>query len=170
MRKLLLFLIIGTFWLIVGSTVCSAEEANLDSITVNVDFQDTDLRRALLFISVDTGLSIIPDADVMGTVTARFIDQPVLEVLERILEVNDCEYKLVDNIIQVIRIPVVSKILPLKFALAFEVAASVESLVLLSPKGTLEVDEEANSLLISDKRPYLEEIVSFIQELDVPEK
>ncbi|MEE9191438.1 MAG: secretin N-terminal domain-containing protein [Candidatus Aerophobetes bacterium] len=170
MRKLLLFLIIGTFWLIVGSTVCSAEEANLDSITVNVDFQDTDLRRALLFISVDTGLSIIPDADVTGTVTARFIDQPVLEVLERILEVNDCEYKLVGNIIQVIRIPVVSKILPLKFALAFEVAASVESLVLLSPKGTLEVDEEANSLLISDKRPYLEEIVSFIQELDVPEK
>ena len=78
MRKLLLFLIIGTFWLIVGSTVCSAEEANLDSITVNVDFQDTDLRRALLFISVDTGLSIIPDADVTGTVTARFIDQPVL--------------------------------------------------------------------------------------------
>ena len=75
-----------------------------------------------------------------------------------------------DNIIQVIRIPVVSKILPLEFALAFEVAASVESLVLLSPKGTLEVDEEANSLLISDKRPYLEEIVSFIQELDVPEK
>jgi len=169
-RKLLLFLIIGTFWLIVGSTVCSAEEANLDSITVNVDFQDTDLRRALLFISVDTGLSIIPDADVTGTVTARFIDQPVLEVLERILEVNDCEYKLVDNIIQVIRIPVVSKILSLKFALAFEVAASVESLVLLSPEGTLEVDEEANSLLISDKRPYLEEIVSFIQELDVPEK
>jgi len=169
-RKLLLFLIIGTFWLTVGSTVSSAEEANLDSITVNVDFQDTDLRRALLFISVDTGLSIIPDADVTGTVTARFIDQPVLEVLERILEVNDCEYKLVGNIIQVIRIPVVSKILPLKFALAFEVAASVESLVLLSPKGTLEVDEEANSLLISDKRPYLEEIVSFIQELDVPEK
>ena len=170
MRKLLLFLIIGTFWLIVGSTVSSAEEASLESITVNVDFQDTDLRRALLFISVDTGLSIIPDDDVMGTVTARFVDQPVLEVLERILEVNDCEYKLVGNIIQVIRIPVVSKILPLKFALAFEVAAAVESLVLLSPKGALQVDEEANSLLISDKRPYMEEIVGFIQELDVPEK
>ena len=171
MRKVLLYLLVGTFWLGVGLTPCSAEEGTLDSINVSVDFKsDTDLKYALQIISVLTGLSIIPDDDVTGKVTARFIDQPVSKVLERILEVNDCEYKLVDDIIRVVRIPVISKVFPLKFALALEIGESLESLLLLSPEGSIQVDEEVNSLLVSDKRPYLEEIARFIQELDSAEK
>ncbi len=171
MRKVLLYLLVGTFWLGVGLTPCSAEEGTLNSIKVpRVDFQDTDLREALQILSVYTGVSIISDNDVTGKVTARFINQPLLDVLERILEVNDCEYKLVDNVIMVTRITVMSRIFPLKFALASEIGASLESLLLLSPEGSIQVDEEVNSLLVSDKRPYLEEIARFIQELDRAEK
>ena len=171
MRKVLLYLLVGTFWLGVGLTPCSAEEGTLNSIKVpRVDFQDTDLREALQILSVYTGVSIISDNDVTGKVTARFIDQLLLDVLERILEVNDCEYKLVDNVILVTRISVMSRIFPLKFALALEIGESLESLLLLSPEGSIQVDEEVNSLLVSDKRPYLEEIARFIQELDRAEK
>ncbi|MBA7642914.1 Type 3 secretion system secretin [subsurface metagenome] len=171
MRKVLLYLLVGTFWLGVGLTPCSAEEGTLNSIKVpRVDFQDTDLREALQILSVYTGVSIISDNDVTGKVTARFIDQPLLDVLERILEVNDCEYKLVDNVIMVTRISVMSRIFPLKFALASEIGESLESLLLLSPEGSIQVDEEVNSLVVSDKRPYLEEIARFIQELDSAEK
>lgn len=170
MIKALLYLLVGALWLGVGLTLCSAEEGALDSINVSVDFTNTDLRYVLQIISVRTGLSIIPDNDVTGKVTARFIDKPVLEVLKRILEVNDCEYTLVDDIIRVIRIPVISRIFPLKFALASEIASSLESLLLLSPEGTLQVDEERNELVIMDASHYLEKVGDLLKALDTPEK
>ncbi len=169
MRKLLLFLLMGAFGLIMGLTLCSAEEATLDSIKVSVDFKsDTDLKYALQIISVLTGLSIIPDDDVTGKVTARFIDQPVSKVLERILEVNDCEYKLVDDIIRVVRIPVISKIFPLKFALASDMGKVIK--IYLSPEGILEVDEERNELTVTDASYYLEKVGALLANLDSPEK
>ena len=169
MRKLLLFLLMGAFGLIMGLTLCSAEEVTLDSIKVSVDFKsDTDLKYALHIISVLTGLSIIPDDDVTGKVTARFIDQPVSKVLERILEVNDCEYKLVDDIIRVVRIPVISKIFPLKFALASDMGKIIRNY--LSPEGILEVDEERNELTVTDASYYLEKVGALLANLDSPEK
>jgi hypothetical protein len=173
MRKVLLFLIIVVFclggtWLVPGS----AQESDLESIVVpGLDLPGVDLPDALQLLSVYTGVSIIWDTDVTGKVNVRFpADTPLLKVLELILGPNDCEYKLVDDIIKVIRIPIISEAFALEFALASEVRDSVNSLLLLSPEGSIQVDEEANSLLIRDKRPYMEEIASFIQELDTAEK
>jgi len=169
MRKVLLYLLVGTFWLSVGLTLCSAEENTLDSIKVpRIDFQDTDLREALQILSVYTGVSIISDNDVTGKVTARLIDQPLLEVLNRILEVNDCEYQLVDSVIMVTRIPVMSRIFPLKFALASDMEKVIKGY--LSPEGTLEVNEEKNELAIMDTSYYLEKVGSILADLDSPEK
>jgi len=167
MRKVMLFLVVGALCFGLGLTPGSSQEDILDSL-VNFDVKDMPLKYFLGHLSFLTGVSIIPDNDVTGKVTARFINQPLREVLNRILEINDCEYKLVDDIIRVIRIPVISRIFPLKFALASDMEKIIKTY--LSPEGTIQVNEERNELIIIDTSYYLEKVENLLAALDSQEK
>jgi len=83
-----------------------------------------------------------------------------------ILEINECQYEILDDIIKVIKIPILTRSFPLKFALASEVAELVKTH--LSPEGSLKINEGTNTLVISDKGTNLEEIEKTIQEIDSP--
>lgn len=169
MRRLVNFLVLLGLGvgLIILSPFCYAQNtASLDSKPISIDFPEADLKDVIGILSVMTGLNIVVDNDVEGIVTARFKNVPVLQVLQTILELNDCQYEVLDDIIKVTKIPILTRSFSLKFALASEEAELVKTH--LSPEGSLKINEGTNTLVISDKGTILEEIEEAIQERDSP--
>ncbi|TKJ45838.1 hypothetical protein CEE35_02060 [Candidatus Aerophobetes bacterium Ae_b3b] len=169
MRKLLLVLVLLGFLggLINAALLGHAEGIPYDSISISIDFKDIDLNDLLDILSAKTGLNIIVTPEVQGRVPiARFENVPVLKALEIILEPYDYEYEIVDNIIRVSPIPLLSQSFTLKSALASEIESSLKPL--LSEVGKIELNQETNSLLITDKPKRMEEIAVSILKLDEP--
>jgi len=169
MRRLVNFLVLLGLGvgLIILSPFCYAQNtASFDSKLISVDFKEADLKDVIGILSVITGLNIALDDDVEGEITARFENIPVLQALQMILEINDCQYEILDDIIKVTKIPILSQSFTLKYALASEVAELIKPL--LSSEGSLKVSEATNTLIISDKGINLEKIEEAIQEIDSP--
>ncbi len=169
MRKLLLVLVLLGFLggLIDAALLGHAEEIPSDSISISIDFKDIDLNDLLDILSAKTGLNIIVTPEVQGRVpVARFENVPVLKVLEIILEPYDYEYQIMDNIIRVSPIPLLSQNFTLKSALASEIESSLKPL--LSEVGKMELNQETNSLLITDKPKRMKEIAAALLKLDEP--
>ena len=145
---------------------CAQTTVFSDSKLISVDFKEADLKDVIGILSVMTGLNIVVDDDVEGEITARFEDVPVLQAFQMILEINECQYEILDDIIKVTKIPILTRSFPLEFALASEVAELVKTH--LSPEGSLKINEETNILIISDKGTNLKEIEETIQEIDSP--
>lgn len=153
---------------LVVSLPSRAEIPSLGEKLVSMDFRDTDLKDAIGMLSVMTGWNMIVDKDVQGKVNVRFEDVPALQVLSEILEINECQYESEDNIIKVSRIPIITQSLPLRYALVSSVVLYLDAL--LSSEGSFQLDEAANTIVLSDKKKNLAKIVAFIRDLDTPEK
>ena len=103
--KVLAVIFLGVGILIYGSGIIYAKSTSA-SESIRVDFKDTDLKEALRVISRITKLDIIIEPNVEGQVTARFVEKPVpvKDLLQMILDANDCQYEIVDNLIKVSKI------------------------------------------------------------------
>lgn len=167
MRRLVNFLVLLGVGLGLITSISYAQTTVFsDSKLISVDFKEADLKDVIGILSVMTGLNIVVDDDVEGRVTVRFKNVPVLQALQSVLEINDCQYEVLDDIIKVTKIPILTRSFSLKFALASEEAELVKTL--LSPEGSLKINESTNALVITDKKINLEEIEKTIQERDSP--
>ncbi|MFQ5835159.1 MAG: secretin N-terminal domain-containing protein [bacterium] len=169
MRKLLWVLVLlGLFGVLINMALLGyAEDIPSDSRPISIDFKDIDLKDLLDILSAVTGLNIIATPEVQGTVpVARFENVPVLKALKIILEPYDYEYEIVDNIIRVSPIPLLSRSFTLKSALVAEVVSSLKPI--LSEVGKIELNQETNTLFITDKKKRMEEIAKTILKLDEP--
>ena len=166
MRRLISFLVLLGLGVGLITSISCAQTETFDSELISLDLKEMDLRDTVIFLSEMTGLNIALDDDVEGKVTARFENVPVLQVLQTILEMNECRYEVLDDIIKVTKIPMLTQSFSLKYALASEVAEVIE--VLLSSEGDLKINEPTNALIISDKKMNLEKIAQTIQEVDSP--
>ncbi|MEA1965367.1 MAG: secretin N-terminal domain-containing protein, partial [Candidatus Aerophobetes bacterium] len=136
---------------------------------ISLDFSNTDLRDVLHTISLKTGLNIIIGPQVEGKVTASFPrPTPVLKALQIILKLNGCEYRREDDVIKVtkVRISLLTRSFQIKYALGTELVSSIKPL--LSDKGTLNLDEETNTLIVTDTQKNLTGIKDAILKLDEP--
>ncbi|MEA1965295.1 MAG: hypothetical protein U9O41_09290, partial [Candidatus Aerophobetes bacterium] len=136
-----------------------------------VNFKEEDLRDALDAISLKTGLNIIIGPRVEGKVTASFPrPTPVLKALQIILEGSGCEYRREDDVIKVAKagvpLPILTRSFQIKYALGTELVSSIKPL--LSDKGTLKVNEQANTLIVTDAQKNLTGIKDAILKLDEP--
>jgi type II secretory pathway component HofQ len=68
---------------------------------ISLDVKDADLRDILHTFSELTGLNIVVDPDVRGSVTVRLRDVPWDQALDLILRTNGCGYVLEGNILRV---------------------------------------------------------------------
>ena len=169
------YLILITFLVLAGlagglvvSLPCRAEIPSLGEKPVTMDFRDTDLKDAIGTLSVMTGWNIVVDKDVEGKVNVRFESVPALQILNEILEINECQYEIEDNIIKVSRMPIITQSLPLEYALVSSVAPYLDALI--SSEGSLQLDEATNTIVVSDKEAKIEEIAAFLQQIDTPAK
>jgi len=153
---------------------------------VTIDMQRASIHTVLRSLSEVSGKDIIASGDVDGKVTVRMRDVPWRDALALILRAHDLGYKEEeDGVIRVgslerLRkedlereaaerekeglLPLVTKIVPLKFANAKELSMSLDET--LTGRGRLEVDERTNSLLITDIETEADKIAAMAGELD----
>ena len=160
-----------------------------DKLTLN--FQNISTREALSVIADFTGLNMVISDTVSGNLTLRLKDVPWDQALDIILQSRGLDMRKNGNVIQVApREEIASReklelsarqdigeLEPVRtesFQLSYAKAADMATLLknkdsgLLSKRGTTVSDLRTNTLFVQDTPTRLEEVRSFIKQLDVP--
>jgi type IV pilus assembly protein PilQ len=172
-------------------SAASHEEIRYTGEKLSLNFQDIAVRAVLQLLAEFTGINIVASNSVTGNITLRLNDVPWDEALAIILktqglakrdvgnilmiapkeevlarEKEDLEAKKAVNALEPLRIELVQ----LNYATAEEAANLLKSnsVSLLSPRGSVSVDERTNTLLVQDTISQLTDMRKLLTELDVP--
>jgi type IV pilus assembly protein PilQ len=149
------------------------------------DFKDIDIKDLFRFIADISGLNVILDPAVKGSVTLKLTEVPWDQALDLITKNQGLGYTIEGNVIriapvqkiadeerkraeaerqQMLSAPLVTKIKSLSYAKAQEVDRVVKRL--LTPKGTSIIDNRTNTLIITDINTNIDAIINLIDTLD----
>lgn len=149
------------------------------------DFKDIDIKDLFRFIADISGLNVILDPGVRGSVTLKLTDVPWDQALDLITKNQGLGYTIEGNVIriaplakiaqeekaqaealkqQMLSAPIVTKIKPLSYARAQDVDRVVKRL--LTPKGSSIVDPRTNTIIITEINTNIDDIVNLIDTLD----
>lgn len=168
----------------VASTGSTTQDASY-SRTMSINMQNADIRTILRAIADFSGRNIIASPLVVGQVTVALTDVPWIEALGVILRANGFGYKDESGIIRVDTAEnlrneeleaksaakkaddleaLVTQVVPIDFANAEEIKTSVESM--LTNRGSVEVDDRTNSLIVTDIPGSVQDLAVLARELD----
>jgi type IV pilus assembly protein PilQ len=156
---------------------------------VSLDFQGVDLRAVLRSFAEISGLNMVIDPDVQGTVDIVLTDVPWDQALDVILRGNQLDYQVDGTIVRIARIETLKKEQDSKQALAkaeadagtLEVrthtlsyarasaAAPLIKRAALSARGDIQTDDRTNTLIMTDLPEKLDTAAKLIATLDRPE-
>jgi type IV pilus assembly protein PilQ len=156
---------------------------------VSLDFQGVDLRAVLRSFAEISGLNMVIDPDVQGTVDIVLTDVPWDQALDVILRGNQLDYQVDGTIVRIARIDTLKKEQDSKQALAkaeadagtlevrthtlsYAKAATTAPLIrsaALSPRGDIQTDDRTNTLIMTDLPEKLDTAIKLIATLDRPE-
>jgi type IV pilus assembly protein PilQ len=156
---------------------------------VSLDFQGADLRSVLRLIAEVSGLNLVIDPTVQGTVDVALRDVPWDQALDHILRSNKLGYVVDGTIVRVAPLQVLAEEETARRKLTDEQALSGELKVVtktlnyaqaidlepllkgnaLSNRGTTAVDKRTNTIVINDLAPYLAKAEALLASLDLPE-
>ena len=149
------------------------------------DFKDIDIKDLFRFIADISGLNVILDPGVKGSVTLKLTEVPWDQALDLICKNQGLGYQVDGNVIriaplrtiaaeeqarqnaerqQILSAPLVTKVKPLSYAKAIEIDKVVRRL--LTPKGTSILDARTNKLIITDIDKNIDSIINLIDTLD----
>jgi type IV pilus assembly protein PilQ len=156
---------------------------------ISLDFQGADLRAVLRTFAEISGLNIVIDPAVQGSVDVALRDVPWDQALDIILRANKLGYLVDGTIVRVAPLSVLAdeekqrrtlseqqalagELRVMTRTLSYATADQVRPLLLksaLTQRGTIEVDARTNTLIISDLQSALEKAASLIETLDQPQ-
>ena len=156
---------------------------------VSLDFQGADLRAVLRTFSEISGLNLVIDPTIQGTVDVALRDVPWDQALDIILRANKLGYVVDGTIVRVAPLTVLAdeesqrRKLSDEQALAGELRVLTRSLsyaraedlrtlltqTVLSQRGSIQFDQRTNTLIINDLSDRLERANGLIATLDRPE-
>jgi type IV pilus assembly protein PilQ len=156
---------------------------------VSLDFQGADLRSVLRTFSEISGLNLVIDPTVQGTVDVALRDVAWDQALDHILRSNKLGYVVDGTIVRVAPLQVLAEEETARRKLTDEQALSGELKVMtktlsyaqatdlepllkgnaLSNRGTTAVDKRTNTIVINDLAPYLAKAEALLVTLDQPE-
>lgn len=152
---------------------------------VTFNFKNADLENILLFFAKISGLSIVIDPGVSGTITARLYDIPWDQALEYFLKVNGLDMQVDGNLLRIGTIAKLSneakalrqlresremegkldiKTRPLSFAAATQLAPLLKKQ--LTARGDIQIDARSNTLIISEVAENFPILDKLIETLD----
>ncbi len=168
----------------------ATQERQFTGEPITMTLKDADIKDVLRTFAGLTNLNIVVDPGVSGSVTVELHDVPWDQALDLILRINGLDYVLENN---VLRVAPISKLAsekraaaayakeqeaakPLKVVLkpiSYAQASEIMSLLkgdsqLLSERGTIQVDERTNTLIIRDVIDRVDGILRLIDSLDKP--
>ena len=156
---------------------------------ISLDFQGADLRAVLRTFAEISGLNIVIDPAVQGSVDVSLRDVPWDQALDIILRANKLGYSVDGTIVRVAPLNVLAdeekqrrtladaqalagELHVMTITLSYATADQIKPLLMksaLSQRGTVEVDTRSNTLIISDLQTSLDKATSLISTLDRPQ-
>jgi len=160
---------------------------------LTLNFQDIDVRSVLQLLADTSGQNIVVSDSVTGNLTLRLQNVPWDQALDIVLRTKGLDKRRQDNVIiigpteelasrekaelaahkEVQELsPVHAEFLQVNYAKVSDLAKLIKSASakdsMLSPRGSLSVDDRTNTLLVQDTADKLAEIRRLVQTLDVP--
>jgi type IV pilus assembly protein PilQ len=171
--------------------VAQDEKPQYTGERLTLNFQDIETRAVLQLLADASGQNIVVSDSVGGSVTLRLQNVPWDQALDIVLRTKGLDKRKQDNVIIVAPTeelaarekaelaarkdiqelaPLRSEFLQVNYAKAAEMAELIKSQAgsLLSPRGTVAVDERTNTLLLQDTADRLEDIRRMVATLDIP--
>ncbi|HEY2686270.1 MAG TPA: type IV pilus secretin PilQ [Steroidobacteraceae bacterium] len=162
---------------------------------LTLNFQDIDVRSVLQLLADTSGQNIVVSDSVTGSLTLRLQNVPWDQALDIVLRTKGLDKRRQDNVIiigptdelasrekaelaahkEVQELsPTHTEFMQVNYAKVSDLAKLIKSPnakdSILSPRGTLSIDERTNTLLVQDTSDKLQEIRRLVQTLDVPVK
>jgi type IV pilus assembly protein PilQ len=152
---------------------------------ISLDLKDADIKDVFRTISQLTGLNIVIDPEVRGTVTVQLENVPWDQALDLILKQNSLGYVLENNIMRIATTaklqaeetdrarlaearqaaePTRTVIKKLSYARALEITPTLKSI--MSRRGDIVVDARTNTLIIREIPTFLPAVLQLIDNLD----
>ncbi len=165
------------------------EKSQYQGEPISLKLVDVSLVDFFRTVSELTGLNILIDPDVRGTITINVEEVPWDLLFETVLKSHGLERTIEGNLVRIATkrrlraeeeankelkkaafeaTDTVTVTRHLDYGLASELAKSLEKQ--LSARGLINVDVRTNTLIITDVRTRLEEILNLVKTLDVPER
>ncbi|GHF87426.1 secretin [Thalassotalea marina] len=158
---------------------------------ISLNFQDISVRTVLQIIADLNGFNLVTSDTVTGNITLRLDGVPWDQALDIILKVKGLDKRMEGNILMVAPgdelaareakelqalqqvaelAPLYSEYIQVNYAKASEFADLVknEDNSILSPRGSVSVDERTNTLLVRDTAQSIEDIKRMVTVLDIP--
>jgi type IV pilus secretin PilQ/predicted competence protein len=156
---------------------------------ISLDFQQADLRAVLRSFTEISGLNVIVDPSINGTVDVVLKEVPWDQALEYVLRANKLGYAIENNVVRIAPLATLAeeesarqklkdalamsgqmKVLTktLSYAKADDLAALLPKSA-LSQRGQVQVDKRTNTLIITDLQPSLDQAARLLDQLDRPE-
>ncbi|MCX6544173.1 MAG: type IV pilus secretin PilQ [Acidobacteria bacterium] len=155
---------------------------------ISLDFQQADLRAVLRSFTEISGLNVIVDPSINGTVDVVLKEVPWDQALEYILKANKLGYAIENNVVRIAPLAVLAEeetarqklkdaqamsgeLKVLTRTLSYAKAADLQALVkkTLTQRGDVQMDPRTNTLIISDLPAALEQVGQLLTTLDRPE-
>ena len=171
------------------STRASRTDRIFTGKPVSLEFEGADLRAVLRIFAEISGLNVVIDPAVRGTVDVAMRDVPWDQALDVILRANKLGYVLDGTIVRVAPLAALAEeekgrrklaeeqalsgelrisTRTLNYAKADDVARLVTKSA-LTPRGTVQVDPRTNTLVLSDLQPALDRALTIVAALDAPQ-
>jgi len=160
---------------------------------LTLNFQDIDVRSVLQLLADTSGQNIVVSDSVGGNLTLRLQNVPWDQALDIVLRTKGLDKRRQDNVIIIgpteelasrekaelaarkdlqELAPVRSEFVQVNYAKVTDLAKLIKAAngkeSLLSPRGTISVDERTNTLLVQDTAERLADVRRLVQALDVP--
>ena len=171
--------------------VAQEEKRTYTGERLTLNFQDIETRAVLQLLADASGQNIVVSDSVSGNVTLRLQNVPWDQALDIVLRTKGLDKRKQDNVIIVAPqaelaarekaelaarkdvqelAPLRSEYLQVNYAKASDMAALIKTQTnsLLSPRGSVAVDERTNTLLVQDTNDRLTDIRRLVATLDIP--
>jgi type IV pilus secretin PilQ/predicted competence protein len=166
--------------------IATGQEKKYTGHPISMDFQGVDLRSVLRTFAEISGLNMVIDPDVQGTVDIVLTDVPWDQALSVILGGNQLDYTVDGTIVRIAKIETLRReqdartqlaqsaanagalavrTYTLSYAKADQAAPLVRTSV-LSPRGNVQVDTRTNTLIITDLPARLDTVTSLLSAID----
>lgn len=176
---------------VAGQTVISGQKEYTGE-PISMSVRDADVREVLRTFAQLSGLNVVIQPGVRGTVTVELERVPWDQALDQILKINGLGYELEGNIMRIAPLNVLEQearraqaiaeaqalSLPLRTVvkrLSYSRAGEIASLLqrggggVMSRRGTVIVDGRTNTLIIKEIPTYIDTVLAVIETLDTPE-
>ncbi len=158
---------------------------------LSLNFQDIEVRSVLQLLADFTGLNLVVSDSVEGNLTLRLKNVPWDQAMDIILKTKGLDQRRAGNVILIAPTDEIAareklelearkqveelerlrtEFIKVNYAKAADIAEllSKEDNKILSPRGSVSVDERTNTLLVKDTSSSLGEVRTLLTELDIP--